>query len=71
MPLIPVISGIYKIADLVQRINGPQEVQYALKATTPGNYPVMSFGSSTPTESMTFYVLYDGINAFHHKATVA
>lgn len=41
-----------EIADLVQRINGPQGIQYALKATTSGDYPVMSFGSSTPTGSM-------------------
>jgi len=41
-----------EIADLLQRKAGPQGVQYALRATTSGDYPVMSFGSSQPTETM-------------------
>jgi RHS repeat-associated protein len=41
-----------EIADLLEKLGGPQGVQYALKATTPGKYPIMSFGSSTSTGEM-------------------
>jgi len=41
-----------EIADLLQKIGGPQGVQYALKATVAGNYPIMSFGKSGPNGYM-------------------
>ena len=41
-----------EIADLLQRLNGPQGVQYALVATVSGKYPVMSFGNSKSTGTM-------------------
>lgn len=41
-----------EIADLLGKINGKQGVQYALKATVPGNYPVMTYDKLLPTATM-------------------